>query len=56
MADRARAEKMARDLFGVVSRGEVKIKIGRKWPLADAAEAHIALEKRETTGSLILVP
>ena len=30
MADRARAEKMARDLFGVVGRGEVKIRIGRK--------------------------
>ena len=56
MADRARAEKMARDLIGVVSRGEVKIRIGRKWPLAEAAEAHIALEKRETTGSLILAP
>jgi NADPH:quinone reductase len=56
MADRARAEKMARDLFGVVGRGEVRIRIGRKWPLADASHAHIALEKRETTGSLLLVP
>jgi NADPH2:quinone reductase len=56
MADRARVEKMARDLFRVVGRGEVKIQIGRRWPLAEAAEAHIALEKRETTGSLILVP
>jgi len=56
MADRARAEKMTRDLFGVVSRGEVKIRIGRKWPLAEAAEAHSALERRETTGSLILAP
>src|SRR6185312_16295066 len=56
MSDRKRGEKMARDLFGVVSRGEVKIRIGRKWPLAEAAEAHLALEKRETTGSLILAP
>ena len=56
MSDRARAEKMTRDLFGVVSRGEVKIRIGRKWPLAEAAEAHSALERRETTGSLILAP
>jgi NADPH2:quinone reductase len=56
MADRARAEKMARDLFRVVGRGEVKIQIGRKWPLAQAADAHVALEKRETTGSLILLP
>jgi len=56
MADRARAEKMARELFRAVSSGQVKIRIGRKWPLADAAEAHRALEQRETTGSLILAP
>lgn len=56
MADRALAEKMARDLFRAVSRGEVKIPIGRKWPLADAPQAHIALENRETTGSLLLAP
>ena len=56
MLDRARAEKMARELFRVIERGDVKIQIGRKWPLAQAADAHIALEKRETTGSLILVP
>jgi NADPH:quinone reductase len=56
MADRAWAEKMARDLFGVVSRGEVKIQIGQRWPLAEAPQAHIALEKRETTGSLLLIP
>ena len=56
MADRARAEKMARDLFRVVGRGDVTIRIGKRWPLAEAAEAHAALEKRETTGSLILLP
>jgi NADPH:quinone reductase len=56
MADRARAEKMARDLFGVVGRGEVKIQIGKTWPLAQAGDAHIALEKRETSGSLVLLP
>jgi NADPH2:quinone reductase len=56
MADRARAEKMARELFRVVERGDVKIQIGRKWPLAQVADAHAALEKRETTGSLILLP
>jgi NADPH:quinone reductase len=56
VADRARAETMARELFGAVGRGDVAIRIGRRWPLAEAAEAHIALEKRETSGSLILVP
>ena len=56
MADRALAQKMARDLFRVVSSGDVKIRIGQRWPLAEASQAHMALEKRETTGSLILVP
>ncbi len=54
MADRARLEKMARDLFRVVGNGEVTIRIGRTWPLAEAAEAHRALEARETTGSVVL--
>jgi NADPH2:quinone reductase len=56
MADRARHEKMARDLFRAVGSGEVTIRIGKRYPLAEAAEAHAALEKRETTGSLILMP
>ena len=56
MADRARADRMVRDLFRAVGRGDVKIQIGRKWRLSEAAEAHRALEGRETTGSLILLP
>ena len=56
LADRARAEKMARDLFRAVGSGDVTIHIGRRLPLGEAAEAHRALEARETTGSLILAP
>jgi NADPH2:quinone reductase len=56
MADRSRLEKMARDLFRAVGNGDVKIHIGRKLPLAEAAEAHRALEARETTGSIVLLP
>ena len=56
IADRARLEKMARDLFRAVGNGDVTIHIGRKWPLAEAAEAHRALEARETTGSIVLTP
>ena len=55
-ADRARLEKMARDLFRVVGNGQVTVRIGRTWPLAEAAEAHRALEARETTGSIVLMP
>ena len=47
---------MTRDLFRVVASGDVKIRISQRWPLAEAPQAHIALEKRETTGSLLLVP
>jgi hypothetical protein len=47
LADRARAEKMARDLFSAVGGGAVTIHIGRRYPLAEAAEAHRALEARD---------
>ncbi len=56
LADRSRVEKMARDLFRVVGSGDVTIHIGKRFPLAEASQAHIALELRETTGSLILLP
>ncbi len=56
LADRSRVEKMARDLFRVVGSGDVTIHIGKRFPLAEASQAHIALEQRETTGSLILLP
>ncbi len=56
LADRARLDKMARDLFAVVSSGEVKIGIAARAPLADAARIHAALEARQTTASMVLVP
>ena len=49
-------EKMARELMRAVGNGDVTIHIGRRLPLAEAAEAHRALEARETTGSLVLLP
>ncbi len=55
-ADRERLEKMARELMRVVASGDVTIHVGRRVPLAEAAEAHRALEARETTGSVVLVP
>ena len=41
-------------LIKVVSSGEVKIQVNQRYALADCAEAHRALEARETTGSTIL--
>jgi NADPH:quinone reductase len=55
-ARRADLEKVAADLFDVVSKGAVKIQVNQTFPLADAAKAHIALESRKTTGSTVLIP
>ncbi|MDR3472653.1 MAG: quinone oxidoreductase [Devosia sp.] len=46
----------AEGLFAVIRSGAVKVHIGRHFPLAEAAEAHRALEGRQTTGSTILIP
>jgi NADPH:quinone reductase len=43
-------------LFEMMQAGSVKVEIGHRFPLADAADAHRALEARETTGSTILIP
>jgi NADPH:quinone reductase len=46
----------ADDLFDVVTKGAVAIDINQRFPLDRAADAHRALEGRETTGSTLLVP
>ena len=46
----------ANDLFDVVSRGIVKIKVNQTYPLKEAVQAHLDLEGRKTTGSTILLP
>jgi len=56
IADRARLERMARDLFHAVESGAVKIEAPSRVPLAEASRAHEALEARQTTGSTILLP
>ncbi len=56
IATRESTQAMAYDLFAVVSSGAVKIRIDQRFPLAQAADAHRALEARKTTGSTILLP
>ncbi|OAM76404.1 quinone oxidoreductase family protein [Devosia elaeis] len=46
----------ARALFEAVQSGAIKVEINRTFALEDAAAAHRALEGRETTGSVVLVP
>jgi NADPH:quinone reductase len=53
-----REELLARagDLFAWMAAGELSVRVGAELALADAAEAHRALEGRRTTGKVILRP
>lgn len=55
-AKRSDLETVAADLFDVVGKGAVKIQVNQTYALKDAAEAHVALEARKTTGSTVLLP
>ena len=55
-ASRADLEASAQALFDVVAGGAVRVTVNQTFPLAEAADAHRALESRRTTGSTILVP
>jgi len=46
----------AKDLFGWIAAGTLKLHIGATYPLAEVAQAHRDLEGRKTTGKLVLIP
>jgi NADPH:quinone reductase len=46
----------SRELFAVVKKGAVKIKVNQTYPLREAAQAHRDLESRKTTGQTVLLP
>ncbi|MGW7751992.1 quinone oxidoreductase family protein [Streptomyces violaceusniger] len=46
----------AAELFALVERGELVVRIGGRYPLAEAARAHADIESRTTTGKLLLLP
>jgi NADPH2:quinone reductase len=56
IAKRSDLERGAAELFGRLRDGTLTVAPPRTWPLAEAAAAHRALEARETTGSLVLLP
>ncbi len=49
-------DEAAGALFEMVTSGALKVEIGRETPLAQARQAHEALEARETTGATLLIP
>ena len=55
-ATREELEWRAGDVLRWVKTGELKLRIHKKYPLRDAAQAHRDLEARKTTGKLLLIP
>ncbi|WP_374668161.1 quinone oxidoreductase [Ramlibacter sp.] len=56
IADPAEKAELAAEVFGHVAAGRIAVEIHQRYALEAAAEAHVALESRRTTGSSILVP
>jgi NADPH2:quinone reductase len=56
VASREELQASAARLFEMIGSGAVPVRIGARFPLADAADAHRALEARATTGSTLLIP
>jgi NADPH2:quinone reductase len=56
LATREAAQEMSDELFAMVGSGKVKIPVERRYPLAEAAQAHRDLEGRGTTGAGVLLP
>jgi NADPH2:quinone reductase len=56
IARRADLDAAAAALFALLAAGKIEVAVGGRWPLAQAADAHRALQSRATTGSLLLLP
>jgi len=56
VASREELLSRARDVFGWIESGKLRVRIDRTYPLAEAAAAHRALEGRETKGKVLLIP
>lgn len=55
IADPAEKAELAAEVFGHVAAGRIRIEIGQRYALADAAQAHHDLESRRTTGSSVFI-
>jgi NADPH2:quinone reductase len=44
------------ELFDAIAEGSLSVTVSRRYPLADAAQAHRDLQGRQTVGSIVLTP
>lgn len=56
VADPDARAKGTRELFALIKRKAIRVHIGQRYPLADAATAQRDLEARRTSGSTVLIP
>ncbi|MEO8436246.1 MAG: quinone oxidoreductase [Pyrinomonadaceae bacterium] len=55
IATREELEQRSNDVLQMIVRGDLKLRIHKTYPLAEAQQAHRDLEGRKTTGKLLLV-
>ncbi|MFJ6311047.1 quinone oxidoreductase family protein [Pseudarthrobacter oxydans] len=56
LRDSAERRWRSGEVFAAAANGSLKVRIGARYPLVQAAQAHRDLEGRKTTGKVILVP
>ena len=56
IASREELQSRASEVLGWIASGKLKMRMEFDFPLKDAAQAHRALEGRQTTGKVLLVP
>jgi NADPH2:quinone reductase len=56
LATTAELDACAALVFGMIGSGKIEIEIGQTFPLAEARQAHEALEGRATIGASLLIP
>ncbi|MEZ5710160.1 MAG: quinone oxidoreductase [Blastomonas sp.] len=56
MLDETMRKSMIDSLFEKLGDGTLNVRIGQTFPLSGAADAHRALEARQTTGATVLIP
>ncbi len=53
---REELEQRSNEVWQMIVRGDLKLRIYKKYPLEDVRQAHHDLEGRKTTGKLLLIP
>ena len=56
LADATARQRGVRELFALMKARKIRVHVGQRYPLAEAARAHADLEARRTVGSTVLVP